>query len=143
MAAATLPCATGVSRWFGGLQAVDNVDFTLPRGEVHALIGPNGAGKTTFVSLLSGRITASPGQIEFQGRDITHLPAHRRIGMGMAYTFQITSVFANLTLYEIIALAVQPNLGAESLNHAVNAALARVGLGTRADQVAGDLAYGH
>ena len=92
----TLLSARGLSRNFGGLKAVDNVDFDLPAGEVRALIGPNGAGKTTFVDMLSGRIPASSGTVTFDGRDITSLPAHQRIQAGMAYTFQITSVFSRL-----------------------------------------------
>lgn len=144
MAAVSLLSTRGVSRHFGGLRAVQNVDFDLPEGQVRALIGPNGAGKTTFVSLLCGRIPASSGQISFAGQDVTALPAHRRIQMGMAYTFQITSVFANLTVAENVGLAVQRRQLAGSEDAAeVQAALAKVGLSGRADQVAGDLAYGH
>ena len=74
------------------------------------LIGPNGAGKTTFVSLVCGRLQPSSGTIVFDGEDITGLPAHRRVRLGIAYTFQITSVFANLTAYDNVALAVQRTL---------------------------------
>ena len=135
----------GLGRDFGGLQAVKDVDFDLREGEIRALIGPNGAGKTTFVSMLCGRIPASRGQVIFEGRDVTALPAHERIRLGMAYTFQITSIFANLSLVENVALAVQRRLGPHTgaLDTAVNAALARVGLHERSDQTAGDLAYGH
>ena len=97
----------GLSRNFGGLKAVDNVDFTLLPGEIRALIGPNGAGKTTFVSLVSGRLQPSSGTVAFDGKDITAMPAHLRVRLGIAYTFQITSVFANLTAYDNVALAVQ------------------------------------
>ncbi|MEC7258335.1 MAG: ATP-binding cassette domain-containing protein, partial [Pseudomonadota bacterium] len=96
-----------LSRSFAGLKAVESVDFDLPKGQVRALIGPNGAGKTTFVSLLCGRIPPSSGAVIFDGKDISHLPAHRRIALGMAYTFQITSVFSNLTLHENVALAAR------------------------------------
>ena len=145
MAAVTLLEARGVSRHFGGLQAVRDVDFSLPEGEIRALIGPNGAGKTTLVSLLCGRLPVSAGSIRFAGRDVTGLPAHRRIRAGMAYTFQITSVFGNLTVGENVALAVQRRLEGrlETLADEVAAALARVGLEGRAEQTAGDLAYGH
>lgn len=145
MAAVTLLEARGVSRHFGGLQAVRDVDFTLPEGEIRALIGPNGAGKTTFVSLLCGRIPLSSGLIRFDGRDVTQLPAHERIRAGMAYTFQITSVFGNLTVGENVTLAVQRRLGGAigRLEAETRAALALVGLEDRAGQVAGDLAYGH
>ncbi|WP_456389893.1 ABC transporter ATP-binding protein [Profundibacter sp.] len=145
MAAVTLLSTRGLCRNFGGLQAVQNVDFDLPQGEIRALIGPNGAGKTTFVSMLCGRIAASSGTVSFQGRDVTALPAHRRISLGMAYTFQITSIFENLTVFENVALAVQHRLGraGKQLKTAVMETLTRVGLEGRAEQVAGDLAYGH
>ncbi|TIQ25554.1 MAG: ABC transporter ATP-binding protein, partial [Mesorhizobium sp.] len=97
----------GLSRHFGGLRAVDGVDFALMPGEIRAIIGPNGAGKTTFVSLLSGRIRPSSGMIVFDGADITTMPAYRRVRLGVAYTFQITSVFANLTAFDNVALPVQ------------------------------------
>ena len=83
--------ARGLTKHFGGLHAVENVDFDIERGEIHALIGPNGAGKTTLVSLLCGRLKPTAGTIRFDGRDITRLPAHVRVGLGIAYTFQITS----------------------------------------------------
>ena len=140
----------GLSRNFGGLKAVDNVDFALLPGEIRALIGPNGAGKTTFVSLVSGRLQPSSGTIAFDGRDITDLPAHRRVRLGIAYTFQITSVFARLTAYDNVALAVQRTLdddkhrrGARALHRAVIATLERTGLGGRAGQLAATLSYGH
>ena len=86
----------GLSRHFGGLRAVDGVDFSLMPGEIRAVIGPNGAGKTTFVSLVCGRYEPSAGTIVFDGEDITRMPAHLRVRRGIAYTFQITSVLANL-----------------------------------------------
>lgn len=134
-----------LSRHFGGLKAVENVDFDLPAGQVRALIGPNGAGKTTFVGMLSGRIPASRGQVVFDGRDVTTDPAHRRIRDGMAYTFQITSVYGRLPVTENVALAVRWRTGgdaAETGRH-VHEALERVGIADRADQLAGDLSYGH
>lgn len=143
MAAVALLEARGLTRHFGGLKAVDGVDFDLAKGEIHALIGPNGAGKTTFVSLLSGRVPVQVGSIRFQGKDITRLPAHRRVRAGIAYTFQITQIFANLTVFDNVALAVQSRSGVRRLRAGVAAALARVGLEDRADQVAGTLSYGH
>ena len=126
--------AKGLTRHFGGLKAVDGVDFSLEQGEIHALIGPNGAGKTTFVGLLSGRIPAQSGSILLGGQDITSLPAHARVRRGIAYTFQITSIYPNLTVSDNLALAARgPDLSA----------LARVGLADRADQIAGTLSYGH
>lgn len=146
MAAMTLILSTrGLSRSFSGLRAVHDVDFTLPTGEIRALIGPNGAGKTTFVSMLIGRIPASSGSIRFEGRDITALPSHARVAQGMAYTFQITSVFTRLSLEENVALAARRRLGRDrpAIIAEVVEALGRVGLADRMKQIAGDLSYGH
>lgn len=127
---------------FGGLRAVDGVDFTLNAGEIHALIGPNGAGKTTFVSLLSGRRLPQSGAILLNGEEITRLPAHLRVRKGIAYTFQITSIFPRLTVFDNVALAVQSR-GAKGLAAQTRAALARVGLAGLEEQEAQTLSYGH
>ncbi|RWN64254.1 ABC transporter ATP-binding protein [Mesorhizobium sp.] len=137
----------GLSRNFGGLRAVDGVDFALMPGEIRAVIGPNGAGKTTFVSLISGRIQPSSGMIVFDGADITNLAAYARVRLGIAYTFQITSVFANLTAYDNVALPVQRTLtdgrSKGAVHAGVMAALERTGLADRAHMPAGQLSYGH
>lgn len=132
--------ARGLTRSFGGVRAVDHVDFAIAKGDIHALIGPNGAGKTTFVSLLSGRLRPEEGTIRFEGRDITRLPAHARVRLGIAYTFQITSIFQRLRVFDNVALAVPPET--TDLDAAVGAALDRVGLAGQADRPAGTLAYG-
>src|SRR6478752_2783778 len=93
MVATTLLEARGLRRSFGGLRAVDGVDLDLADGEIHALIGPNGAGKTTLVSLLCGRLLPDAGSIRFAERDITRMPAHARVRLGIAYTFQITAIY--------------------------------------------------
>ncbi|RRH78053.1 ABC transporter ATP-binding protein [Falsigemmobacter faecalis] len=136
----TLLEARGLQRHFGGIPAVDGVDLTLRAGEIHALIGPNGAGKTTLVSLLSGRITPQAGRILFAGEDITALPAHRRVAKGIAYTFQITSIYPRLTVFDNVALALRDS---RDLPRAVGAALARTGLQALAGETAGELSYGH
>ncbi len=135
----------GLSRSFSGLRAVHEVDFELPTGEVRALIGPNGAGKTTFVSMLIGRIPPSSGCIRFDGLDITALASHTRVAKGMAYTFQITSIFTRLSLEENVALAARRRLGGDqpAIIAEVTQALTRVGLADRMAQIAGDLSYGH
>ncbi|MEJ6785715.1 ABC transporter ATP-binding protein [Aminobacter sp. Piv2-1] len=137
----------GLSRHFGGLRAVDGVDFSIEPGEIRAVIGPNGAGKTTFVSLVCGRYEPSAGTIVFDSEDITKMPAHLRVRRGIAYTFQITSVFANLTAYDNVALPVQRTLtdgrSRGAVRHGVMEALERVGLASRAGVQAGALAYGH
>ncbi|MEZ5754310.1 MAG: ABC transporter ATP-binding protein [Paracoccaceae bacterium] len=140
--AAVILSARALTRHFGGLRAVDGVDFDLHQGDIHALIGPNGAGKTTFVGLLSGRIPAQSGTITLGGEDITRLPAHARVRKGIAYTFQITSVYPRLSVFDNVALAVQQT-ATRDLTADVTAALARVNLADRADQIAGTLSYGH
>lgn len=135
----------GLTKTYGGLNANYNIDFTLPRGEIHALIGPNGAGKSTFVGMLSGRIPATRGQVWFDGAEVTRLPAHKRISLGIAYTFQITSIFGKLPVRENVALAVRRILGRDraAVQAKVNGVLERVGMTDQADQLAGDLSYGH
>ena len=132
-------------RSFGGLRAVAEVDFSLPLGQIRAIIGPNGAGKSTFVAAVCGRIRADSGSVEFDGKNITRLPAHRRIAMGMAYTFQITSVFSNLSVHENVALGVRRAfaVSASETEQRVMDALNQVGIADRSEQVAGDLSYGH
>jgi branched-chain amino acid transport system ATP-binding protein len=134
--------ARGLTRHFGGLRAVDGVDFDLEAGEIHALIGPNGAGKTTFVSLLSGRLAPQAGTIRLAGEDITRTPAHIRVRKGVAYTFQITSIFPGLSVFDNVALAAQ-GARVRDLKAAVQAALSRVGMAGMAAEVAGVLSYGH
>lgn len=147
MAAVTLLSTTGLERNFGGLKAVAGIDFSLQVGEIRAVIGPNGAGKTTFVSLISGRIAPSAGRIVFDGEDITALPAHLRVRKGIAYTFQITSIYANLPVEENVALAARSGTrraAGEPASFARTAsALERVGLADRRTALAGTLAYGH
>ncbi|HRK41436.1 MAG TPA: ABC transporter ATP-binding protein [Gemmobacter sp.] len=140
--AAVILQATGLSRAFGGLRAVEAVDLNLTAGEIHALIGPNGAGKTTLVSLLSGRLSPDAGRIIFAGEDITRLPAHTRVARGIAYTFQITSIYGGLSVFDNLALAVQRHRPRD-LRQAVQAAADRVGLGSYLQAEAGLLSYGH
>ena len=139
----SLLSARGLTRHFGGIRAVDGVDFDLEAGEIHALIGPNGAGKTTLVSLLSGRIAAQSGSIALAGEDITRLPAHARVRRGLAYTFQITSIFPGLTVFDNVALAVQGGMRPGALGPAVAQALDRVGMAGMGGDLAGTLSYGH
>jgi branched-chain amino acid transport system ATP-binding protein len=142
MAAVTLLEARGLTRHFGGVRAVEHVDLDLATGEIHALIGPNGAGKTTLVGLISGRLLPDAGQVRLEGRDITRLPAYARVRLGIAYTFQVTSIYQALSVFDNVALAVQ-RCGTHDLAPHTHAALARVGLDTLAGQTAGTLAYGH
>ncbi len=140
--AAMIMRAQGLTKTFGGIRAVDGVDFDLVQGEIQALIGPNGAGKTTFVSLLSGRIPADAGQIFLGAKVITTMPAYARVRLGVAYTFQITSIFPGLSVFDNVALAAQSR-GARELRAAVAEALQRVGLLEFSDKIANTLSYGH
>jgi branched-chain amino acid transport system ATP-binding protein len=99
-------------RRFGGLVATRDVSLTVRRGARHALIGPNGAGKTTLINQLTGVLAPSSGRIELGGRDITALPAHERVGLGLVRTFQINQLWPSLTPLQSLALAVSSRLGA-------------------------------
>ncbi len=96
---------------FGGVMAADHVSLKVKTGEYHAVIGPNGAGKTTLISQLSGMLRPDAGTIWFAGRNITQLAAHRRSQLGLARSFQVTSVFKALSVLDNVALAVQAHQG--------------------------------
>ena len=108
-----------LTRHFGGLKAVEGVDFRLQEGSFHSIIGPNGAGKTTFLNLISGALKPSRGRVVFRGRDITHLPAHRYAHLGIGRSYQITNLFPSLTVLENVRLAAQAvgNHGFGLFNH--------------------------
>jgi len=137
----TLLETEGLTRHFGGVAAVDGVDFRLFRGEIRALIGPNGAGKSTLTGLICGRTPAQAGRIRLEGRDITRVPAHARVRLGIAYTFQITAIYPRLRVYDNVALAVQRRGG--HLAGETTAALERLGIADRAGDIAGEMSYGH
>ena len=101
----------GLTKRFGGVIASDNVGLDVRKGELHAIIGPNGAGKTTLIGQLCGEIVPNAGRIHFDGRDITALPVHDRSLLGLARSFQITSLFPHFTALENVALAVQAHAG--------------------------------
>jgi branched-chain amino acid transport system ATP-binding protein len=100
-----------LSKHFGGIAASNDVSLRIAPGARHALIGPNGAGKTTLINLLTGVLRPSAGRILLEGRDITALAPHRRVGLGLARTFQINQLFADMTPLETIGLAVSERLG--------------------------------
>jgi ABC-type branched-subunit amino acid transport system ATPase component len=101
---------SGLTKQFGGIVAANNVTLSLEKGARHALIGPNGAGKTTIINLLTGVLRTTAGSIRLEGRDITDLEPHKRVGLGIARTFQINQLFADLTPLETIGLAVSERL---------------------------------
>ena len=96
---------------FGALCATDHVNLDVQPQEVHALIGPNGAGKTSLVAQLSGLMQSDSGRILFQGQDITQLPSHARVNLGLVRSFQITRLFKSFTVIDNVALAVQARMG--------------------------------
>jgi branched-chain amino acid transport system ATP-binding protein len=96
-----------LSKSFGGLRAVRDVTLKIMPGDRKAIIGPNGAGKTTLFNLITGIFPATSGQVLLFGRDVTNLPSHRRTALGMARTFQITSLFPRLTVLDNVLLAIQ------------------------------------
>lgn len=135
-----------LSKSFGGLEAVKNVSFSLEQGQVHAIIGPNGAGKTTFVSLLSGRVQPTEGTVVFADSDITNLAAWQRVRRGIAYTFQITSIYPALSVFDNVAIAAQPGAqksDSQEIRKIAHSCLDKVGLADLENAKAGELAYGH
>jgi branched-chain amino acid transport system ATP-binding protein len=143
----------GVSKRFGGVIASDAISLAIPQGELHAIIGPNGAGKTTLIGQLAGEIVPDAGRIRFEGLDITALPIFRRSQLGLARSFQVTSLFLDFTALDNVALAVQAHAGHSfrfwrdarsepELRTAARAALARVGLAGRGDVIVSNLSHG-
>jgi branched-chain amino acid transport system ATP-binding protein len=143
----------GITKRFGGVLASDSVTLSVPAGELHAIIGPNGAGKTTLIAQLTGEITANSGRIVFAGEDITALPTWQRSMIGLARSFQITSLFLDFTALDNVALAVQAHAGhsfhfwrkarsEEELRAPARAALERVGLSHRADTLVSSMSHG-
>jgi branched-chain amino acid transport system ATP-binding protein len=143
----------GLTKHFGGVVASDNVRLDVLSGELHAVIGPNGAGKTTLIGQLTGEIAPQAGRIRFEDRDITPLPTHRRSMLGLARSFQITSLFLDFTALDNAALAVQAHAGHSfrfwraarhdpELREPARAALRRVGLAGREDVIVSNLSHG-
>ena len=143
----------GLSKRFGGVVATDNVTLAIPEGELHAVIGPNGAGKTTLISQLAGELAADGGRIVFAGADVTALPAWRRSLLGLARSFQIASLFPDLTALDNVALAAQAHAGhsfrfwnaarrERPLRETARAALERVGMLDRASSRVSRLSHG-
>jgi len=149
----TLLQVQNVSRHFGSLVAVKDVSLTVEPGELRAVIGPNGAGKTTFFNLISGFFPPTAGRILLDGSDITRLPAHRRVGLGMARTFQITEIFPELTVRENLRIPVEsaggfrlsPRLSRqaeEDVSARVSELMEMGALSAKADRLVGELPHG-
>jgi branched-chain amino acid transport system ATP-binding protein len=138
---------------FGGLVVTGDVNLDVMPGELHAVIGPNGAGKTTLINQISGLVAPDDGRILYAGRDITALPAHARAQLGLARSFQVSSIIPGFSALENVALAIQSRAGSSfrlvgraaaeaALNDPAMAALADVGLAERASTPAGQLSHG-
>jgi branched-chain amino acid transport system ATP-binding protein len=137
---------------FGGLTALNRVDFAVERGEIRAVIGPNGAGKSTFFNCLTGVLRPTSGRILFDGEDITGLPPDRTSQKGIARSYQITNILPNASVLENVRIAAQSRRHAWSmLSHhrayrdlmeKAEAALDQVGLGGKADELAANLSHG-
>jgi len=143
----------GLYKHFGGVVATDRLDFAVVPREIHALIGPNGAGKTTFIHQLSGALKCDTGRIDFDGRDVTQHSVHQRVHLGIARSYQITSVFRNFSVEHNLALAVLARSGSSvrfwnplrdetGLFEEARGFAARVGLAGREAAAAGTLAHG-
>jgi branched-chain amino acid transport system ATP-binding protein len=143
----------GLTKRFGGVVAADAVALDIPRGEFHAIIGPNGAGKTTLIGLLAGEIVPQGGLISFDGSDITALPVYSRSLLGIARSFQITSLFGGFSALDNVALAVQAHAGHsfqfwenarhdDALRNPALEALAQVGLEARSAMQIDKLSHG-
>jgi branched-chain amino acid transport system ATP-binding protein len=143
----------GLTKRFGGLVATGDVSLSIAPGEIHAVIGPNGAGKTTLIGQLSGELKPDSGAIRFAGADISRLGPARRAALGIARSFQITSIFREFTALDNVALAIQARAGHSfrfwraarrdaSLRDPAFAALGVVGLAGRAELIAGSLSHG-
>jgi len=142
-----------ITKWFGGLRAVDGVELAVRPGERRALIGPNGAGKTTLFNLIAGVLPTSAGRISLFGQDVTRLAQHRRAALGLTRTFQITNLFPNLTVLDNVQLAAQALTPAKfsmlrplshfaDLEARAREALAAVGLEDRARTTVRHLSHG-
>jgi branched-chain amino acid transport system ATP-binding protein len=142
----------GVSKRFGNFVALNKVSASFQTGRLSAIIGPNGAGKSTFFNVVSGAFAPSSGTLKFQGRDITGLPQHEFARIGIAKSFQITSVFKQLSAHENVRVAVQmrharyqllkPRAAVAEWGERAEALLQRVGLAQLGRRPAADLAHG-
>jgi branched-chain amino acid transport system ATP-binding protein len=143
----------GVQKSFGGLRVCDDISLELVPGELHALIGPNGAGNTTLLNIITGLLPVDRGKLLFRNTDITTSPVHERARLGMARSFQITSLFPGFTVQQNMELAVQATRGSSyrfwkradtdsRLHNPARKALARIGLADRAPATAANLSHG-
>jgi branched-chain amino acid transport system ATP-binding protein len=143
----------GICRRFGGLDAIKDVSLSVPAGTRRAIIGPNGAGKTTLFNIITGELPPSSGRLQLFGRDVTRMPAHARAAMGLGRTFQITNLFAPLTVEDNVLLAAlalspskyamaRPLSGDSAVRDRARALLEPAGLWAKRDVEVRALSYG-
>jgi branched-chain amino acid transport system ATP-binding protein len=132
----------GLSKHFGGVQAVRHVDFSLAEGELRCLIGPNGAGKSTFFKLLTGQIKPTSGSVLFRGADITTLQAHEIARLGIGIKTQVPSVFNGLSVRDNLWIAAARHRKGQAAVRAVETQVERLALGRFANSLVGQLAHG-
>jgi len=146
-------CTEDLCRHFGGVTATDCVCMDIEKNGLLSIIGPNGAGKTTFINVVTGRLAASSGKVVFQGQDITNKPTHQLVKMGICRTFQITSIFQDLNVFENVRIAKQARKGGslkifsrkkhlKTVTRETWEILERLGLTDLAAEPAKNLAYG-
>jgi len=140
--AAPLLQTRDLSMHFGGVKAVNNINFTLAEGELRCLIGPNGAGKSTFFKMLTGQLEPSHGEVLFRGHDISRAHAHQIARLGIGIKTQVPSVFDGLSVRENIHLAASRLHSGERTRQLVDEMLERIGLAHVADRAVGQLAHG-
>lgn len=142
-----------LSKSYGALKVTQDVSLDVHEGQLHAIIGPNGAGKTTLISQLSGQLRPDSGRVVYAGRDITRLDMAGRVRLGLARSFQLTTLLPSFSVLENVALAVQAREGSsfrflrpaaseQALNDQAMACLADVGLADRSRRLAGSLSHG-
>ena len=143
----------GLTKRFGSVVAADGISLMLPAGALHAIIGPNGAGKSTLIGQLTREVTPDGGRIRFDGQEITNLPVYRRSQLGLARSFQVTTLFPDFTALNNVALSVQAHSGHSfhfwtdarseiALREPARTALVRVGLAERVATLVADLSHG-
>lgn len=154
MAVVSILSTQNLSRTFGGITAVDRVDFSVNDGEIRGIIGPNGAGKTTFVRLLTGRLRCDSGQVVYRETDITNLPSWKRVRLGIAYSSQLASIYPKLTVEQNVAIGAQmrihqhrktnsPSADRLDIGEICHSCLHLTGLEASRSKPAAQLAYGY
>jgi len=133
--------AKGITKRFGGLVAVNAVDLKVEKGEIVGIIGPNGSGKTTLVNCITGFLKPDAGKVLFDGKDVTSLPMHRRVKMGLGRTFQVPELFPMLTVEEHLRISLsEAGLKDDEMEREIDARVSMIDL--RKDAIAKDLPFG-